>query len=157
MYCVIMINVTHISLVGWWAVVSSTHLCWRCHSLPTNEQCIIHDNLQHSEYDWRLFPENELTATRHWFIYWLGAVQVTGHCLNHCWHSSLDICEFSVISLYDRAIISLCTCIYFTQYMSIIVTSDFTRMSHVIFFNDKYSANEWGCPQNPIENKSTLV
>ena len=40
-------------------------------------------------FHWSLFPKVQLTIFQHRFRWWLGADQVTGHCLNQCWPISL--------------------------------------------------------------------
>ena len=37
---------------------------------------------------WKLNVFEKWSKLQHWIGYWLGAVQVTSHCLNQCWHSS---------------------------------------------------------------------
>ena len=57
------------------------------------EQIFCNGNSEILKYDWRLFPGIQLKISQRWLRYWLGAVQATGHCLNHWWHvSSTHIC-----------------------------------------------------------------
>ena len=54
-------------------------------------------------------PGTPLTTNQHWFRYWLGVVLVKSQCLNKCWHSSLDLNEFSFIPLYHNTV---CRCVF---------------------------------------------
>ena len=36
-------------------------------------------------FRWNLFLRVQLPTSQHWFRLWLGAGQVTSHCLNKCW------------------------------------------------------------------------
>ena len=40
-------------------------------------------------FHWSLFQNFELTMLQYWYRYWLGAYQVTSHCLDQWWFISL--------------------------------------------------------------------
>ena len=40
------------------------------------------------KFHWNTFLGVQLTICQHWFRWWLGPIQVTGHFLNQCWPSS---------------------------------------------------------------------
>ena len=59
------------------------------------------------KFHWSLFPRVRLTIFQHWFRWWLGAVQATGHYLNQWWliyrriYASLGLNELTTMARHQ--------------------------------------------------------